>query len=121
MTRMTRTRRTVATGWIAIVAIVALLGPGSLQAQGVNLPSDQARATHGGVKLKSTIDTPQTTALRLSIARETKRLTEPDQNQAKPAGQKSWASRHRAGILSVAIIATIGAIIFALIYNHSGD
>lgn len=122
MTNLRRRTTKLARSLIAGLAIVAILAPSSLQAQGPKLPSDEARQPHTVVKLNTAIDTPQTTALRLSIARETKRLAERAPEQGlKPATGQSWWTRHKAKVVGIAILATIGLIVGVYIFNHTGD
>lgn len=123
MTKMRRRTTKLARSLIAGVTIVAILGPSSLQAQGPKLPSDEARQPHSGVTFNTPTDTPQTTALRLSIARETQRLAEraTEQGQKPATGQQSWWTRHKGKVVGIAILATIGLIVFTYIFNHTGD
>jgi hypothetical protein len=89
----------------------------------VKVQFDEVRQPDRAVTLKVPADAPQTTALRLSIAREVKRLAEkaPDRAQKPVTGQQSWWSKHKAKVVGVAILATIGAIVFTYIFNHTGD
>jgi len=122
MTRMNRPTKKLATRWAAMAATVALLGPASLQAQGVNTPAT-TRPTHPAVTFEGPIYPRQSTALRLSIARETKRLIESDsgRQQTQAPATQGWWSKHKAKVVWVAVLTTIGAIVFTAIFTHTGD
>ncbi len=123
MTNVRRATRNPTRSSIVILAIFALVGPASLRAQGLNPPSVEGRPTQSSVRLGIQKDTPQTTALRLSVAREAKRQAEtaPDQAQKPTTSKQSWVSRHKGGLIGAAILSTIGVIVFVAIFTHSGD